>query len=248
MFNSILRFYRNVLMVSPRNGILGLAFTSRVLILVCLVIAGVFMFAIYLDNNTDTPYYSPKEQCKSNSIQAIESKLEKELTTLNCSITKVMHSIENNRNSLMAALWPILPLFAFLLTISVFLFNVAMNTYKHFRYITYHISTQTYRYKVTGTIRIMNQNEVSESVLKAYFFDYSGKECMVSEIPFPHPNGQEASVLAAGESIELNLMPVQAKVARAAPNKIDIVLSAASGKITCVRGKEYWKPKQISQL
>ncbi|MCG9599691.1 hypothetical protein L1D16_01860 [Vibrio sp. Isolate31] len=233
--------------MNPRKGILWLAASSRVLIFICFAAVALFMYAMYINKDAEIPY-SPPKQCKSASIKAIPSMLEEKLTAIDCSITKAIHSLESSRNSLVAAIWPAIPLIALLLTTSVFLFNIAVNTYKHLRYITYHITTQKYLYKVSGSIRITNLNEVSEHLIKAYFFDHSGKKCCVSEIPFPHKNGNEASILTAGESVELTLLPAQAEVARATPKKIDIVLSAASGKITCVKGKKYWKPKQFYQL
>ncbi|WP_102313231.1 hypothetical protein BCV29_11615 [Vibrio cyclitrophicus] len=233
-------------MMHPRKGILWLAASSRFLILSCFVMIALFMCAMHVNKETKVPYSTPK-QCKTESIKDIPSMLGKELRAINCSTKKAIHSLESSRNSLVATIWPSIPLIALLLTTSVFLFNIAVNTYKHLRYLTYYITTQKYRYKVSGSVRITNQNEVSEHLIKAYFFDYSGKRCCVSEIPFPHKNGNEASILAAGESVELTLLPSQAEVARATPKKIDIVLSAVSGKITCVKGKEYWKPKQISQ-
>ncbi|MCY9866365.1 hypothetical protein OTK49_27900 [Vibrio coralliirubri] len=233
-------------MPHPKEALLRLATTSKVFVLLSFFVVIAFMIAIHLNNNAETSYRSgSSKKCEQASIQALPTVLEKELRAITCSIEKATHSLERNRNSLVAIMWPLLPVFALLTTTSIFIFTIAVNTYKHFQFVTYNIETQKNQNKTSGMVRIINQNEVSEYILKAYFFDYSGKKCNVSAIPLTKKSDSTYIELPSGKPLELTLLPHQAEAARSAPNKIDIALSATSGKIMCIRGKDYWKPEQI---
>lgn len=233
-------------MPHPKEALLKLATTSKVFVLLSFFVVIAFMIAIHLNNNAETSYRSgSSKKCEQASIKALPTVLEKELRAITCSIEKATHSLERNRNSLVAIMWPLLPVFALLTTTSIFIFTIAVNTYKHFQYVTYNIETQKNQNKTSGMVRIINQNEVSEYILKAYFFDYSDKKCNVSEIPLTKKNDSTYIELSSGKPLELTLLPHQAEAARSTPNKIDIALSATSGKIMCIRGKDYWKPEQI---
>ncbi|MEZ8518027.1 hypothetical protein AB6D50_21155 [Vibrio cyclitrophicus] len=248
MINSISRIYRNKVMPSPKKAIIRLATTSKVFVLLCFFVVGAFTIAIHLNNNAETSHSSgPSKKCEQASIQALPTVLEKELRAITCSIEKATHSLDQNSDSLVTIMWPLLPVFALLTTTSVFIFTIAVNTYKHFQYVTYNIETQKNQNKTSGRVRVINQNEVSEYLLNAYFFDYSGKKCNVSEIPLTKKGDSTYIELPSGKPLELTLLPHQAEAARSAPNKIDIALSTTSGKIMCIRGKDYWKPEQISQ-
>ncbi|CAK1724466.1 hypothetical protein [Vibrio crassostreae] len=235
-------------MPSPRKAILRLATTSKIFILLCFFVVGAFTLAIHLNNNAKTSHgSSPSKKCMPASIKALPTVLEKELRAITCSIEKATHSLDRNSNSLVTIMWPLLPVFALLTTTSVFIFTIAANTYRHLQYVTYNIETQKDQNKTSGRMRVINQNEVSEYLIKAYFFDYSGKKCNVSEIPSPKKGDTPYIELSSGKPLELTLLPHQAEAARSAPKKIDIALSTTSGKIMCIRGEDYWKPEQISQ-
>ncbi|XNH89623.1 hypothetical protein BCS91_06615 [Vibrio cyclitrophicus] len=248
MINSISRIYRNKVMPSPKVAILRLATTSRVFVLLSFFVVIAFTAAIHLSNNAETSYSSgPSKKCKQASIQALPTALEKELRAINCSIEKATRSLDRNSNSLITIMWPLLPVFALLTTTSVFIFTIAANTYRHLQYVTYNIETKKNQNRTSGRMRVINHNEVSEYLLQAYFFDYSGKKCNVSQIPFPKKDDSTYIELPSGKPLELTLLPHQAEAARSAPNKIDIALSATSGKIMCIRGEGYWRPEQVSQ-
>ncbi|WP_394252973.1 hypothetical protein [Vibrio profundi] len=195
--------------------------------------------------DSGVPYISPP-QCNYHTIQEMPNQIDRDIRNTFCTINKAAHSLENSSNSFIATFSPLLPLFALSTATSIFLFNIVINTSKYFKYVSYHITTGKDHDRHAGRIRILNQNEISESIVKVYFFDYRGKECQVSEVPITHRRGTEYTTLAENEPLELNLLPSQAEAASSSPNKIDIAISATSGKIKCIRGKDYWKPKRVS--
>ena len=246
MIHFIYRYCRNTFSPAPPKALLFISMASRAIIILNLTLIGGFIYFMNIHQDSGRPSNTHPE-CKYSEIKNLPIQTERDIRNISCSVEKAIHSLENSSNSFIATFSPLIPIFALITATCIFLFNIVINTSKYSKYISYHITTGQELNRITGRIKFLNQNEISESILKVYFFDYRGKRCQVSEIPFIHRSGDEYTILARYEPLELNLLPNQADAVRSAPNKIDIAISATSGKIICVRGKEDWKPKQISK-
>ncbi|KAA8596266.1 hypothetical protein F0Z19_4991 [Vibrio cyclitrophicus] len=247
MIHFIYRYCRNKFSPTPQQALWSISWLSRIIIFFNLTLIAGFFFLMPIDLDNGIRYAIP-HHCKYHTIKDIPSQTEKDIRDISCTIKKAVHSLEKSSSSFIATFSPMVPLFALSTATCIFLFNIVINTSKYFKYVSYHITTKKELDRLTGCIRILNRNERSESILKVYFFDYRKKECQISEIPTTHRAGAEYTTLVENEPLEFSLLSSQADAARAAPNKIDIVISTTSGKIVCIRGKDYWKPKQISKV